>query len=153
MTTGCRASHLAFLALLLCGGGVCAQTGFEAWFAPNEAVTNAVAAGYKFRVVQDTSPVIMILFGWNRLYGPSNETYLLENDAYADGFAFTNAVCTTWPEIGTEHYSQSSLRSDIPDYNMHGWIGAQASSPQMFPRQLSARAVQENQGTPTPLHH
>ena len=122
-------------AIQLCGAVAFAQTGFEAWFPPGQEVTNAMAVSYRFRVVEDTSPAIMILFGSNRLYGPSNETYLLENDAYADGFTCTNGVCTTWPEIGTENYSHSSLRSDIPDYNEHGWIGAKSSSPQMFPRQ------------------
>jgi len=126
---------MALIALVFTAVESRGQTGIEAWFAPGEEVTNAVSVGYRFRVVQDTSPNIMILFGWNRLYGPSSETYLLENDAYADGFAYTNQACTTWPEIGTEHFSQSSLRSDIPDYNEHGWIGAQASSPIMFPRQ------------------
>jgi len=130
-----RAIFPALLALLVGGGEVRAQTGIVAYFAPVEEVTNAVAASYKFRVVQDTSPIITILFGWNRVYGVSNETYLLENDVYADGFAFTNQVCTTWPEIGNELYSQSSLRSDIPDYNEHGFIGSQSSSPLMFPKQ------------------
>jgi hypothetical protein len=130
-----RAIFLALVALLFGGPGLQAQTGIVAYFAPGEEVTNGVAAFYKFRVVQDTSPIITILFGWNRLYGVSNETYLLENDVYADGFAFTNQVCTTWPEIGNELYSQSSLRSDIPDYNEHGFIGSQSSSPVMFPKQ------------------
>ena len=128
-------STFAAAALLCWSESLHAQSGVEAWFAPGEAVTNAIAVSYKFRVIQDTAPLIVILFGWNRLYGPSNETYLLENDAYADGFAFTNPVCTTWPEIGTELFGQSSLRSDIPDYNEHGWIGARSDSPAMFPRQ------------------
>ncbi|HWX20048.1 MAG TPA: CARDB domain-containing protein [Candidatus Binatia bacterium] len=111
------------------------QTGLEAWFAPREEVTNAVSLRYKCRVAQNQSPVIMIIFGASRFYGASNETYLLENNLYADGLSFTNGICTTWPLVGTELWTRSSLRSAIPDYNEHGWTGAQPLSPAMFPKQ------------------
>jgi hypothetical protein len=123
------------LPLLMSCVSVPAQTGVEAWFAPGEEVTNAVALRYKCRVALNQSPNIMIIFGANRLYGPSNETYLLENNLYADDLRFTNGICTTWPQVGTDFQTQSSLRSAIPDYNEHGWIGAQPLSPVMFPKQ------------------
>ena len=121
--------------LLLGSACLRAQTGVHAQFAPGEEVTNAVALRYKFRVVQNQSPVIMIIFGANRLYGPSSETYLLENNLYANGLRFADGICTTWPLLGTERPAQSSLRSAIPDYNLHGWTGAQSLSPVMFPKQ------------------
>jgi len=112
-----------------------AQTCVKAWFAPGREITNAVAVRYHCRVVENQSPNIMILCGGNRLYGPAVETYLLENNLYANGLNFADGVCTTWPQIGQNVPTQSSLRSAIPDYNEHGWIGAQPLSPAMFPRQ------------------
>lgn len=130
-----RLPAIAFALLGLIFGGVFAQaqTGFEVWHPPGEEVTDGVAVRYKCRVVQNTSPLIMILFGANRFYGPSDETYLIEHNLYSDDLLFTNGICTTWPQIGTDVQGSGSLRSAVPDYNEHGWIGAQPTSPSIFP--------------------
>ena len=112
-----------------------ADTAINAVFAPGEEINNIVGARYKFELRQNESPFIIIVFGWNRLNGESAETYLIENNVYADGLTYPNGVCTTWPLLGQYLPATGSLRSAVPDYNRHGWVGARTLSPGMFPRQ------------------
>ncbi len=112
-----------------------AETSINPVFAPGEEINDIVGARYKFELRQNESPFIIIVFGWNRLRGESAETCLIENNVYADGLSYPDGVCTTWPLLGEYLPATGSLRSAVPDYNRHGWVGARTLSPLMFRRQ------------------
>jgi hypothetical protein len=110
-------------------------TGAKPFFPPGEEVSDAVKVRYKFRVVANESPHIKIIFGWNRLRGTNEKSYLIETNLYADGLRYDGDVQTTWPMKGRWTAKEASLRMAIPDYNGQGKTGAKTFSPKQFPRQ------------------
>ncbi len=123
------------------GGGT---LGFGPYFQPGQEITNAVAIRYKFRVNQNSSPLLKIVFTGRRLYNPSSPTYtyLLEANLYTYWVQYTdNAFNCSWPLQGQYFYGQSGLWVSIPDYpgesQRPSLVGVRPSNLQMFPRQNS----------------
>lgn len=110
-------------------------TGAQPFFLPGREVNDMVGIRYTCRVVANQSPVIKIIFGWNRFRGAGPDSYLIESNLYANGLRYEGDVQTTWPMKGDFIPQEASLRMAVPDYNKKGKTGARTLNPVLFPRQ------------------
>jgi hypothetical protein len=78
---------------------------------------DVIGVRYRFRVAQNQSQSLRLIFGANRLHTPGSPvTYLLESNIYSGRLAFADGGCTSWPLLGFYTEGQASLRHAIPDY-------------------------------------
>jgi hypothetical protein len=132
---------LLFVVMAIQSPNLYAETKVNAYFAPGQEIKNITGVRYKCSVLENKSPHIMIIFGFHRTYGsskagPSNGTYMLESNVYANGLKYSDGVITTDASIqGAFVPTQASLRAAVAEYHqpIHCWT--QTSSPDIFPRQ------------------
>lgn len=106
-------------------------------FSPGVAPTNVVAVRYHFRVNQNQTPGMQIIFAGSVLYNPANPSkwYNIEYNLFSNRITYNDGVCTTYPPVGTITNGEARLALSFSDYNLQGKFGAKTSDPAMFPRQ------------------
>lgn len=102
---------------------VCGQTygltGFKPVF--DYPQNNLTGVRFKFRVSENNSESLKLIFGFHRLHTPgSNLNYTIETNIYSGIYQdYKHGDCNQWPLSGVYKERISSIRLAIPDYAYH----------------------------------
>lgn len=116
----------------------------QAYFEPGSEIKDAVGLRYKFRVNNNQSSGLKIIFNGLAFYNPDTGkgwNYFLENNIYSNWIKyFDNQYNCKWPPQGQYFRGQAGFWVSISDYWKNGLVGVRQADENirnMFPRQNS----------------